>query len=209
MSESPQTVREAVMDDGFTQRVAAAVRERLGPVAHLVSHAVLEAAVDRVVEAAAAHLDAPLADLLTGAWSRYPEIQELCDALRHPADEDTLAELVEHRFAWGYEPHVDVEVRPVPAVRIPLALELGLTVKGGVLVIRGGRFRELRAGKVAADATFKVADQEIAGTEREVALPAVLRFGGGEGVAIRREAVAVGKIAGVTEDAGVQPEPAA
>jgi hypothetical protein len=202
MSSSPQTVRDAVMDEGFAARVAAAVRERLGPVAHLVSKAVLEAAVDRVVEAAAAQLDTPLADLLTAAWARYPEIQELCDALRHPSDEDTLAELVEHRFAWTHEPHVDVEVHPVPAVRIPISLELGLTVKGGVLVIRGGRFRELRAGTVAADATFKVAEQEIASPQKEIELPRVLRFGGDEGVPIRREAVPVGKIAGVTEDAG-------
>ena len=196
MDQSRNTVRQAVDFDGsIAGKLAAAVREKLGAVRALVSEQVIEAAVGRVVEAAAARLDTPVADLLTAAWSRYPEIQELADAVRHPSDQETLAELSQHRFGWSYRPEIEVVVNESTSIPIPLGLDVGVTVLGGVLVVQGGRFRELRAGRVAVGASVAVGDRKVPGPEKKVDLPAVLRFGEA-GVAIRETVPAV-KIAPV------------
>ena len=200
MDNSRNTVREAVDFDGsLAEKLGAAVREKLGAARALVSGPVLEAAVGRVVEAAAARLDTPLADLLTAAWARYPEIQELADAVRHPSDQETLSELAQHKFGWSYKPEIEVVINESTSIPIPLGVEVGVTVLGGVLVVQGGRFRELRAGRVAVSASVAVARQEVAKRAKDVELPAILRFGD-NGVAIREPVPAV-KIAPVTPQA--------
>jgi|GEM_PF-2400979 len=182
------TVRDAVdFDGGFAQKLAAAVREKLGAVKGLVSEPVLEAAIGRVVEAAAARLDTPLADLLTAAWARYPEIQALADARRNPSDQETIAELSKHKFGWTHRPQIEVVINETTSIPVPLGVEIGVTVLGGVLVVKGGRFRELRAGRVAVAASVAMGDQVLAKRDKEVNLPAVLRFGDA-GVAIREPA---------------------
>jgi len=199
-NERPDTVRDAVDFDGsFAEQLGAAVREKLGAVRALVSGPVLEAAVGRVVEAAAARLDTPLADLLTGAWARYPEIQELADAARHPSDQETLAELAEHRFGWSYKPQIEVVINESTSIPIPLGVEVGVTVLGGVLVVHGGRFRELRAGRLSVGVSMAVAEKEVAKRAKDVELPAVFRFGK-DGVGIRETVPAV-KIAPVHPEA--------
>lgn len=195
MDESRNTVREAVDDDGsFSEQLAAALREQLAAAKALVTGPMLEAAIGRVVEAAAARLDTPLADLLTAAWARHPDIQALADALRHPAAEETLAELAKHDFGWSYQPEVEIVINESTTIPIPLAISVGVTVLAGVLVVQGGRFRELRAGKLTVGATATVAGQVVAKRSKEVALPGVLRFGEA-GVPIIRDAVQAVKIA--------------
>lgn len=194
MDESRNTVAEAVeFEASFADRLGAAVREKLGPFRHHVGEAAFEAAVGKVVEQAAQVLDAPLAELLTSAWERYPEIRELADARRHPSGHETMLELAEHRFAWEYAPKIEIVFNETVPCTIPLGLDVGVTVLGGVLVVKDGRFRELRAGRVEVGVTASVAGQEVGKKSREVELPRVLRFGT-DGIAIR-ETVPVGKIA--------------
>ncbi|HEX6751700.1 MAG TPA: hypothetical protein VF092_30685 [Longimicrobium sp.] len=200
MDQSPDTVAQAVeFEASFADRVAAAVREKLGPFRSYVSEHVFEAAIGKVVEQAAQVLDAPFAELLTGAWERYPEIRELADARRHPSDEETMLELAEHRFAWEYEPKIELVFNETYPVSIPLNVGVGVTVLGGVLVVQGGKFRELRAGRLRVGVQLTVAGQEMEPQSRDIELPRVFRFG--EGIAIR-ETVPVGKIA------APEPEPA-
>jgi hypothetical protein len=185
MEENADTVRQAVdFDGGFAQELGAAVREKLGAVKGLVSEQVLEAAIGRVVEAAAARLDTPLAELLTGAWARYPEIQELADARRHPSDQETIAELSKHTFGWTHRPQIEIVINESTYIPIALGVEIAVTVLGGVLVVKGGRFRELRAGRLAVGASVAVGEKQVARREKNVNLPAVLRFGDA-GAAIR------------------------
>jgi hypothetical protein len=194
MDESRNTVAQAVeFEASFADRLAAAVREKLGPFRHHVGEAAFEAAVGKVVEQAAQVLDAPLAELLTGAWERYPEIRELADARRHPADHESMLELAQHRFAWEYAPKIEIVFNETVPCTIPLGLDVGVTVLGGVLVVKGGRFRELRAGRVEVGVAVSVAGRQVGEQSREVELPRVLRFGT-DGIAIR-ETVPVGKIA--------------
>lgn len=188
MDESRTTVGQAVdFEASFGDRLREELREKLSAVRAAVSGPVFEAVVDKVVERAAQVLDAPLADLLTGAWARYPEIQALCKG----GDEERMAELCEHRFEWRYEPRVEVSVGEIP-ISIPLGVGVGLAVAGGVLVVQGGRMKELRSGKLALQVAMSVAAREVAKRERKVDLPAVLRFPA-------RDAVPVGKIAAPPE----------
>jgi hypothetical protein len=196
MDESSVTVGQAVdFEASFGEKLRAALREKLSAVRAAVSGPVFEAAVDKVVEKAAQVLDAPLADLLTAAWARYPEVQQLCAG---KGDEERLAELCEHRFDWRYEPRVEVVINEIP-IAIPLGVGVGVKVAGGVLVVKGGKLRELRSGKVAVDVGVAVADQPIAKRDADVDLPPVLRFADPPAA---REAVPVGRIA-------APPEPAA
>lgn len=191
MEESRMTVGEAVdFEESFGAKLREALREKLSAVRAVLSGPVFEAAVDKVVEQAAKVLDAPIAELLTAAWARYPEIQELCDTRKQP-DHEAMAELCEHRFEWSYEPRVEVVVNEIP-ISIPLGVGVGLAVAGGVLVVQGGKMKELRAGKLALDVRMAVAEREVAKQEKKVELPRVLRLGD---AAPQREAVPVGRIA--------------
>ena len=193
MDQSPNTVAQAVdFEASFGEKLAAGVREKLGPFRGYVSEHVFEAAIGKVVEQAAQVLDAPLAELLTGAWERYPEIRELADARRHPSDEEVMLELAEHRFAWEYAPKIEIVFNETYPCSIPLGVSVGVTVLGGVLVVQGGRFKELRAGRLDVGVRLSVAEAEVARQGRKVQLPRVLRFG--DGIAMR-ESVPVGKIA--------------
>jgi hypothetical protein len=198
MDESRMTVGEAVdFEASFGEKLREALREKLSAVRAAMGGPVFEAAVDKVVENAAKVLDAPLADLLTTAWARYPEVQELLDARKHPGDEERMAELCEHRFEWRYEPRVEVVFNEIP-ISIPLGVGVGLAVAGGVLVVQGGRLKELRSGKLGVEVGMAVADREVASRKAKVQLPAVLRFGA---AAPQRDAAAVpvGKIAAPPE----------
>jgi hypothetical protein len=199
MDESRITAAQAVdFEASFGDKLREAVREKLQAVRAAMSGPVFDAAVDKVVEKAAAVLDTPLADLLTGAWAKYPEIQALIDPRKHPADQESMAELCEHRFDWRYEPRVEVVFNEVP-ISIPLGVKVGLTVAGGVLVAQGGRLKELRAGKLGVEVSVGVAGQEVARRKTAVELPRVIRFG--EGAAVRE--VPVGRIAAAPEPAAV------
>jgi hypothetical protein len=191
MEESRMTVGEAVdFEESFGAKLREALREKLSAVRAAVGGPMFEAAVDKVVEQAAKVLDAPIADLLTTAWARYPEIQTLCDT-RRQADHEAMAELCEHRFEWAYEPRVEVVVNEIP-ISIPLGVGVGLVVAGGVLVVQGGKMKELRSGKLALDVRMAVAEKEVARREKKVDLPRVLRLGD---AAPARDAVPVGRIA--------------
>ena len=195
MEESRMTVGEAVdFEESFGEKLREALREKLSAVRATLGGPVFEAAVDKVVEQAAKVLDAPIADLLTAAWARYPEVQELCDT-RRQADHEAMAELCEHRFEWAYEPRVEVVVNEIP-ISIPLGVGVGLAVAGGVLVVQGGKMKELRAGKLAVDVSMAVADREVASQKKKVDLPRVLRLGD---AAPARDAVPVPKIAAPAE----------
>ena len=196
MDESTVSVGQAVdFEASFGEKLREALREKLSAVRAVVSGPVFEAAVDKVVEKAAQVLDAPLADLLTAAWARYPEVQELCSG---KGDEERMAELCEHRFDWRYEPRVEVVINEMP-ISIPLGVGVGVKVAGGVLVVKGGKMRELRSGKLAVDVGVAVADKPVASRDAKVDLPPVLRFADPPPA---REAVSVGRIA-------APPEPAA
>ena len=200
MDESRITAAQAVdFEATFGEKLREAVREKLKAVRAAMGGPVFDAAVDKVVERVAQVLDAPLADLLTTAWAKYPEVQTLFDARKHPGDQEAMAELCEHRFDWSYAPRVEVVFNEVP-ISIPLGVRVGLAVAGGVLVVQGGRFKELRAGKLGVEVSAGVAGQEVARRKSAVALPAVLRFGE---AAPAREAVPAVKIAAAPEPAAI------
>lgn len=206
MDESRNTVAEAVeFEKSLSERLADAVREKLKAFRAYVSDDVIDAAVGKVVDHAAKMLDKPYADLLTAAWERYPEIRALADARLHPSDEETLLELAEHRFAWEYAPKLELVFNETYPVTIPLSASVGVTVLGGILVVQGGRFRELRAGRLEVGVVLGVAGQEVAKEGRKVELPRVLKFG--DGVAIR-EQVPVPKLAGAEAAEAAEPAPA-
>jgi len=190
-----KSVGEAVdFEASFGEKLRAELRDRLAVVRAAVSGPVFEAAVDRVVEKAAEVLDSPIADLLTAAWGRYPEVQKLC---RQGPDDEAMAELCEHSFAWKYEPKIEVVVNDIP-ISIPLGVGVTLEVAGGVLVVAGGRMKELRAGKLAAKVGMDVAGKALDPVKKQVELPRVLRFAE---PAAAREAVSVPKIVTAPESA--------
>jgi len=199
MDESRKTVGEAVdFEASFGDRLRAELREKLAVVRAAVSGPVFEATIDKVVEKAAQVLDAPVADLLATAWGRYPEIQALC---RQGADDEAMAELCEHAFEWKYEPKIEVVFNEIP-ITIPIGVAVQLAVAGGVLVVHGGRMKELRSGSVQAKVGVDVAGKPLEAKKTEVKLPRVLHF---PEPAAAREAVQVPRIVTAPEPAAAEP----
>ena len=192
--QTPETLRGAVdIDAALTETVAGALRQKLGVAGAAIGKPVLDAAVSRVVEAATARLDTPVTQLLADAWQKYADVQSLAADSADDPEAETVASLAEHRFGWSYVPEVEIAVGQLPPFTLRLAVELGVRVIGGVLVVRGGKLRELRGARLAVGASVLVAEQRVASPERDVDLPGVLRFGA-DGIALRRDSVPVAKI---------------
>ena len=136
------------------------------------SHA-LDTAGAKVREA----LEVPWGDLLLSSWVRSVMLARYLDASRYPPDQTVMAHLAEHVVKIRLNPSVEVLVNDQVVGRIPIDASLSLTIKAGILVIKGGRILEFRCGTCAAKASLTVAGVPVAELKGDpVELPRVMTF---------------------------------
>jgi hypothetical protein len=99
--------------------------------------------------------DIPLIGVMVGAWQDLRELHDCADPDKHPADETITLPLVDHHLEASFEPHLDVAVTGLPAIRIDFDIAADIELKGVVLRIEGAAIRSMRIGSCQAAATVK------------------------------------------------------
>ena len=164
--------------------LVAAASGALQKAAHLradaVSPAFWAASAHRVVDMVDKLTDVPLADVLVGGWKVHRQFAKYTDPAKFPPDKVTCVALATHHIKASYQPYVELVVDGTPAGKVDFAIELDVSVEGGTLVIQGGRFKRLEAGKCRVTGTLKCEGQTITErTSRDFSWSEGISFGDG------------------------------
>lgn len=125
-----------------------------------------------------------LGEVLIGGWQQHARFAKYADPVKFPPDKVTRVPLADHDITSTYEPYIQLLVDGKPAGRIPLEVGVKLTVEGAVLVIQGGRFMRVEAGRARLTGSLKCAKTTICErATRDFTWPKGLSFGD-EGVRI-------------------------
>jgi hypothetical protein len=126
----------------------------------------------------------PLPKLLAHAWGAYRPFREYADADKYPPDREVLVPVLKHAVHGTLKPTIEIEVQGKCVTAIHLEVQVTISIDSGALVIKGGRFRELRASSGTVTGTLKCEGATIADkTSDPVKLPGRISFG--EGLPIR------------------------
>lgn len=139
-------------------------------------------AVAQVMERVAAIFATPLPDVLASGWSTFEECRAFCDPARYPPDEVSTVELAEHTVRWACAPTVEVRAdgpagQGVPVAELAFRVEVEIGMRGGLLVIRDGRFVRADAAELDVRGSLYVEDFIVATYETSLQVPGSLRFG--------------------------------
>jgi hypothetical protein len=97
--------------------------------------------------------DIPLIGVMLGAWR---DLRELRDAIHeHSTDAGFDLPLFDHTLEVSFEPHLDIAVSGMRAVRIDFEIGAEIELAGIVVTIKGAAIRALRIGSCEAKATVK------------------------------------------------------
>jgi hypothetical protein len=127
--------------------------------------------------------DVSLSEILRGAWLDYQQIRDCADPEKHPADETIRLKLATHEIKSTHRPELEIRIGDLPPLKIRFEIELGLTLSGPLLIIRGAKIREVDVSTCQARGT--VTCNGVTLLERETREIRLLgRISLGEGIAI-------------------------
>lgn len=113
---------------------------------------------DLIVEKAGNLLEIDLKDILVGAWKKSEEVLECMNSEDTPPDETRTVALAEHVIRSNHSPRLEVLLNGKPIGEILFHLQLALKLEGFLLIIQGGRIREIRSGVCQGSGLFKCED---------------------------------------------------
>lgn len=128
-------------------------------------------------------LEVDLLGVLLGGWKKYKQLQEYRDVTKHPPEETILLSLAEHAISSSHHPKIEILAAEAPLGTLEFTITLALKLEGIVLKVRGGRIREICAGRCRGKGTLACAGVELLAKETDrFELPG--RFSLGEGIEI-------------------------
>jgi hypothetical protein len=151
---------------------------------------------------AVALLDVPIAEVLAGAWSRYPEIARLADASGFPDDEVWMLSLSTHTVQSELGGSVEVHADGIAPFTLAVAAAVSFEVEGGVTV-RGGRIREVHGVQGWMRGSLRCEGAPVACKYGELVLPPTVGLGAGIPVV---PVVHVGSGTHIVSSAAVRPQ---
>ena len=151
----------------------------LGSALSKLSGAGLHAVGEQIATVAHGLLDLDLGDLLTQGWRRF---DDLTDAARRTVENPgsrEVVDLVTHTISSTSNPHVELLVDEVRVATLGFDLDLGLTVKGAVATVYGGRMVALHTGVCDVVGSISAQGRELVSRQGQFRLPLVLGLGSG------------------------------
>lgn len=151
----------------------------LGSALTKLSGAGMQAVGEQVATVAHGLLDLDLGDLLTHGWQRF---DDLTDAARRTVENPgsrEVVDLVTHTISSSSTPHVEVFVDEVRVATLGFDLDLGLTVKGAVATVYGGRMVALHTGVCDVVGSISAQGRQLVSREAQFRLPLLLGLGTG------------------------------
>ena len=187
MSEKPLSIsllfsRESLKIPELLAAAAGAMHKASDLRADAMSPAFWAASAHRVVDMVGKLTDVPVTDVLVGGWKVHQQFAKYA-APGFPADKVSCVALSTHHIKSTYQPYVELIVDGTDAGRVNFAIELDVCLEAGTLVIQGGRFKRLEAGKCRVTGSLKCEGQTVTErTSRDFAWSEGISFG--EGVQI-------------------------
>ena len=134
-------------------------------------------ATGALLGAIAALLNIPLRDIIERAWNEGGLFKNYLDPEKYDPDESISIVLKNHDVTSSHEPKIDVLLNGDKIDSIDFQLDLTLTIEGVILHIKGGRIREIQAGRIKGSATLKCENLILFTRETETMdLPGTIKF---------------------------------
>ena len=128
-------------------------------------------------------LDVDIAGVLLGGWKKYRQLQQYRDTAKYPPEDTILLALVEHSIASSHHPKIEILAEQVLLGTLEFTITLALKLEGIVLKVRGGKIREIAAGRCRGKGTLACAGVTLLEKESDpFELPG--RISLGEGIEI-------------------------
>jgi hypothetical protein len=175
--ESMREIRAKVAASRAAVELARGALSRSAP-------ALLEGAVGEVHDRIDEILSTPVSAILADAWRAYAPFFKYCDPVKYPPGDTAEVELDTHTVRSSLRPYVEVVVDGKRVGRIDFQVDVEVRLDAAILVIRYGRFMELRAGRSTFAGRFAVEEVVLAQTEKRFPLPGSISFGE-DGIPIR------------------------
>ncbi len=102
-------------------------------------------------------LDVDIVSVLLGGWKKYRQLQQYRDTAKYPPEETILLSLTEHSIASAHHPKIEILAGEVAVGSLEFTITLALKLEGVVLKVRGGKIRELSAGRCRGKDTLECA----------------------------------------------------
>ena len=138
---------------------------------------------EQSVEKAAKELmDVRIDTILLSAWGKYFSLRKYLDQDKYPPNATVTASIGEHTVKSEHHPYLEVLVNGVE-YRINFGINVALTLKSVILIIKAGRIRAIKAGECTAKGTVTCQNAQILEkTSEALVLPGMIDLG--EGVPI-------------------------
>lgn len=134
-------------------------------------------ATGALLGAIAVLLNIPLQDIIVRAWNEGKLFEKYLDPEKYDPDESISIVLKNHDVTSSHAPKIDVELNGAKIDSIDFQLDLTLTLEGVSLQIRGGRIREIQAGRIKGVGTLKCEGRILFTRETETMdLPGTIKF---------------------------------
>ena len=125
-------------------------------------------------------LDVDIVGVLLGGWKKYRQLQQYRDTTKYPPEETILLSLTEHSIASAHHPKIEILAGEVPVGTLEFTITLALKLEGIVLKVRGGKIREIVAGRCRGKGTLECAGVALLEKETErFELPGRVSLGDG------------------------------
>ena len=102
-------------------------------------------------------LDVDIMGVLLGGWKKYRQLQQYRDTTKYPPEETILLSLTEHSIASSHHPKIEILAGEIPVGSLEFTITLALKLEGVVLKVRGGKIREISAGRCRGKGTLECA----------------------------------------------------
>ncbi len=99
----------------------------------------------------------PVAKEIEGGWKKYRQLQQYRDTTKYPPEETILLSLTEHSIASSHHPKIEILAGEVPVGSLEFTITLALKLEGVVLKVRGGKIREISAGRCRGKGSLECA----------------------------------------------------
>ena len=133
---------------------------------------------DQLASVATQLVDLDIGDFVVLGWRKHRALVTAAQrTLEHGGPEDVA--MASHRIECKHQPYVDVLIDERRVARVTFDLAVQLVLDGVVLVVRGGRITEVRAGSVAVTASLSVEKVPLSPRTRTCPLAAVVKLSTG------------------------------
>ena len=145
--EAPRQLTQALDEHNAAGLVVGGARLLAAPARKVVR--------DQLASVATQLVDLDIGDFVVLGWRRHRALISAAKRTLEHGSHEVVA-MAGHRIECTHQPYLDVLVDEMRVARVTFDLAVKMVLAGVVLVVRGGRVTEVRAGSVTVTASLNV-----------------------------------------------------